>query len=369
MSDSKLTVEHRIFGAPLRYIQGAGAIHTVGKTARMVGTHALLIGDQLVLDLVGSTLAHSCHEAGIELTQILFTGEVTPAEIERLKAQPGIADTDVVLAAGGGKGIDIGKALANSIGAQVITVPTIASNDAPTSKIYVVYDENHRLLAVEHMNHNPFAVIVDTDLIARAPRVLLLAGIGDAISKKFEVAQCFNAKGKNIYGGLGTAAANALASTCYELIREHSVSALHAVDTKKTNLALESLVEATVLLSGLCFENGGLSIAHAMTRGLSAVRETAHALHGLQVAYGLLVQFILEERSDDFISDMVAFYKETGLPRSLQELGLPHTPTDDEIQKIAELTMTAPHVRNFPTTLTSTDLMKAIQSVQTQYIN
>jgi len=187
---------HRIFGAPLRYIQGPGALREAGPTAAAIGSHALLVGDAFVLDMVGPSVTESCRQAGTVVTPLLFAGEITPAEIDRLVAAARPLQAHVVIAAGGGKGIDVGKAVAHHLQVPVITAPTIASNDAPTSKIYVVYDEQHRLLKVEHMPGNPHAVIVDTALIARAPRKLLLAGIGDAISKNSRWCSAMRRRGR-----------------------------------------------------------------------------------------------------------------------------------------------------------------------------
>ena len=364
MPTGRQQAAHRIFGAPLRYIQGPGALREVGPTAAAIGSHALLVGDALVLEMIGPTVTESGRQAGATVTPLLFSGEITPAEIDRLVAQARPLQAQVVMAAGGGKGIDAGKALAHRLKLPVITVPTIASNDAPTSKIYVVYDEQHRLLKVEHMPVNPHAVIVDTALIARAPRPLLLAGIGDAISKKFEVAQCHAAQGQNIFGGLGTRAALALADLCFETLLMHAEGALAALERQSPDDSLEAIVEACVLLSGLCFENGGLSVAHSMTRGLSALPATAHALHGLQVAYGTMVQWQLEGRSPAFMDEMRAFYRRVGLPMNLQQLGLPRAPTEVDIDTLATLTLTAPHMRHFGRPLTAQDLSQAIQAVE-----
>ena len=354
----------RIFGAPLRYIQGPGALSETGPMAAALGPHALLVGDAFVLDMVGPAVTGSCQPAGVQVTPLLFAGEITPAEIERLVAAARVLPADVVIAAGGGKGIDAGKAVAHHLRVPVITLPTIASNDAPTSKIYVVYDEQHRLLKVEHMPCNPHAVIVDTALIARAPRKLLLAGIGDAISKKFEVAQCHAAQGPNIFGGLGTRAALALADLCFETLLAHADGALAALERQSPDDSLEAIVEASVLLSGLCFENGGLSIAHSMTRGLSALPGTANELHGLQVAYGTMVQWHLENRPPSFMAEMRVFYRRIGLPLNLQQLGLPRAPTDVDIDTLATLTLTAPHMRNFDRVLTAQNLAQAIQVLE-----
>ena len=57
---------------------------------------------------------------------------------------------------------------------------------------------------------------------------------------------------------------------------------------------LEALVEAVVLLSGMGFENGGLSLAHSLTRGLMRARGARDALHGQHVAWATLVQRVAE---------------------------------------------------------------------------
>lgn len=357
----------RIFGAPLRYIQGPGALDGVGDQVALIGKRALLVADRLVLNLIQDRVRLSCDAAGVGLDTLEFRGEVTPEEIERLSELAREARPSAVIAAGGGKGIDIGKALARALGSRVISVPTVASNDAPTSKIFVVYDDTHRMLSVEHMAHNPAAVIVDTALIAKAPRRLLLAGIGDALSKKFEVERCAEAGGPNIYGGRSTLAARALSDLCYTVLRAQSEGALAALAQQQPDDAFEHCVEATVLLSGMCFENGGLSIAHAMTRGLTAVRGARESLHGLQVAYGLLVQLVLERRDEAFVNELLTFYRRIGLPTSLESLGVSQ-PTEDEIQRIAGLTMSAPHVRNFPRDLDAAQIATAVRNVEARSV-
>ena len=264
MGTGTAATPHRIFGAPLRYIQGPGALQQTGPMAATLGSHVLLVGDAFVLDMVGEVVQRSGQQAGVTITPVLFGGEITPAEIERLVTTARAHAAHGVMAAGGGKGIDAGKALAHHLQVPVITLPTIASNDAPTSKIYVVYDEQHRLLKVEHMAHNPHAVIVDTALIAKAPRQLLLAGIGDAISKKFEVAQCHAAQGQNIFGGLGTRAALAMADVCFDMLLQHAddVGCLGQEPPpalRRTHTALQPMRMITASIAA-----AGIVVSHAM---------------------------------------------------------------------------------------------------------
>jgi glycerol dehydrogenase len=292
-----------------------------------------------------------------------FSGEIIPEEVARLADRAAALGPDVIIGCGGGKGIDAGKGVAHTLGLRAVTIPTAASNDAPTSKNYVLYDREHRLLRVEHMPANPELVIVDTSVIVRAPVPMFTAGIGDAVVKKFEVAQVVGARGPNMFGASACRAAVALADLCYETLRAHAVPALAAVREQRVTEDVERVVEATVLHSGLGFESGGLSISHAMTRGLSAVRGAKDAFHGHQVAYALLVQLVLEGRDDAFLADIEGFYRQTGLPVCLADLGLPDA-TDAEIGAIAEGTMTAPHVRNFQRPLDAGQIAAAVLTVE-----
>lgn len=353
----------RVFGSPSRYVQGAGALEEMGPYLAALGRRAVLVADRPVLDLIEQRVAAVCRGAGIECVALEFSGEITPHEVAQLTEVARDLRPDFVIGAGGGKGIDAGKGVAHGIGVPVATLPTAASNDAPTSKLYVLYDDNHRVLRVEHMSANPVLVVVDTAIVAAAPARLFTAGIGDAIVKKFEVAQCIGAGGLNLFGAHATRTAQALADLCYDTLRAHAPAALRAVKQRRVSEDVESAVEATVLHSGLGFESGGLSISHAMTRGLSAVRGARDALHGFQVAYGLLVQLTLEGRSSAFIEDVAAFYRDTDLPCSLRDLGMPEA-TAAEIEAIAQGTMTAHYIKNFQRPLTAEDVAAAVRAVE-----
>lgn len=351
-----------IFGSPRRYLQGPDAIARLGEEIARIGKSAVLVADAHVLGLVGAKAKASCEAAGVALTEITFGGEITHAEVERMAGLCGKNPPEVVIAAGGGKTIDAGKFLSGKIKAKLATMPTVASNDSPTSHIIVVYDENHKLTGVEKLSANPDFVLVDTAIIAKAPAILLAAGIGDAIVKRFEVEQCVGAKGNNVFGGRSPRTALALAHACYGTVRADSVAALAAVARGEPDEALERLVEASVLMSGLAFESGGLSVCHAMTRGLSAVPGPASALHGHQVAYGLLVQLELEKRDQAFIADIRGFFAQVGLPLSLADLGF--TGGTAEIATIAELTAQAAHMKHFSRPISAADLVVAIETVE-----
>lgn len=246
----------------------------------------------------------------------------------------------------------------------IIIVPTIASNDSPTSHLIVVYDDQHHLSEVLKLPRNPDVVLVDTSVIANAPSRFIVAGIGDAIAKKFEAEQCALTGAYNFFGGLPTRTALTLCNSCYETIREFGVGAVRAVKQDKVDESLENTVEAAVLLSGLGFENGGLALAHSLTRGLSAQPDAAGALHGEIVAWGLLVQLIAEGRKEPFIDDMITFYQQIGLPTSLSDLGI-NMPNPQAVIEIANTThRESPYVVNMAKPLTANRLVECIKSLE-----
>ncbi|MDW9246447.1 iron-containing alcohol dehydrogenase family protein [Burkholderia cepacia] len=185
-----------IFGSPGRYIQGDGLLDDIGQYIRDCSERALVLCDSFVKEQFGSRIAASCAAHEIDVHWLAFSGELTDRKVRELEHAAQSFDYGVVVAIGGGKTLDAGKALVDAAHCALITVPTVASNDSPTSKNYVVYDDDHQLAAVRHLPRSATYVLVDTTLIAQAPTHFLLAGIGDAISKYFEAEQCLNSGGK-----------------------------------------------------------------------------------------------------------------------------------------------------------------------------
>jgi glycerol dehydrogenase len=175
---------------------------------------------------------------------------------------------------------------------------------------------------------NPDLVLVDTQVIAQAPPRLLTAGMGDALVTWFEARTCVAGAVRNMRGGGSTASALALAELCYRTLLADGAAALHAVTTRAVTPALERLVEANTLLSGLGFESSGLAAAHAVHNGLTAAPETHDFFHGEKVAFGLLVQLVLEGAPRATVEEVLGFSSEVGLPITLAGIGLGDIPRE-----------------------------------------
>lgn len=355
----------RTFGAVHRYYQGPGAIGLLGQICKPLGKHPLLVCDALVYELIRDTASASCAKHGMTLQWVEASREVTRAAVNQLldDIRNMSTDIDIVIAAGGGKGVDTGKAISHALGVRLVVVPTAASNDGPCSKAFVFYDDQHRMDAVEQLERNPDAVVADTRLLIQAPRALLVSGIGDALCKLYEGEQVRAAEGLNLYGGVSTIAALELARACDRVIRQDAEEGLSALLSGEPTPAFERLVEALILLSGLAFENSGLSIAHSMTRGLPLIPGVHSTLHGQHVAYGLLVQMLLEDRPLDFMHEQLAFHRRIGLATCLTDLGAEQT-DDAAIHNVALGTMSSPHIGNFQTALDEHIIAKAMQQLE-----
>jgi glycerol dehydrogenase len=334
----------RVFGAPHRYVQGPDALAQLGELIGVYGSKPLVVVDEFVARLLRQDVMSGLGPLAEAAQFIVFQGECTSDEISRIA---GLAHgCDVVVGVGGGKTIDTAKGVSILLGARVAIVPTVASNDSPTSRLAVLYTDQHVLSEVRLMATNPDLVLVDTAIIARAPRRFFVAGIGDALSKKFEAAQCFAVQGPNFYKAQAPYLAQVLGDACYATIRAHAQNALLALDQQTPDEAFERVVEATILLSGLAFESGGLSMAHSILRGFSAIESLNRALHGEQVAFGLLVQLVLEGRSEADIEELLDFYVRIGLPRNLAMLGHEGAAADIAPEIARHTWATAPYVRH-----------------------
>jgi len=331
MSDNGGRPLAAVFASPGKYIQGAGAVGRIGEVLENLGSaRPLVLGDPIVDEIMGGTL-----EGISGATRVEFGGECSPEEIDRVAAAASENDADAVVGIGGGKTIDAAKAVAHPAGLPLVVVPTIASTDAPTSSLSVVYDEEGAFKEYRFFGRNPDAVVVDTAVIAGAPVRFLVAGIGDGLSTYFEADASSRTRKATMAGGAPTLAALSIARLCYDTLLEHGLAARLAVEKQAVTPSVEKVVEANTLLSGLGFESGGLGAAHSIHNGLTALEGTHHYWHGEKVAFGVIAMIMLEERPAEVLAEVVDFCLEVGLPVTLEDIGLDDVSRED-LQKVAE---------------------------------
>jgi glycerol dehydrogenase len=322
--------------APGRYVQGAGALDEAGKFITPLGKNILVVLDTTVQGLVGERLRASLEASGATMTLFVFSGECSHNQVNLGVEKAREVDANVVVGAGGGKAIDLAKAVAAAIGARMVSLPTIASNDAPTSAATVYYTDDGVLDGWDVWARNPDVVLVDTAIIAGAPIRWLVSGIGDALATWFEAEAAFKGRRPAFSGGIPTMTAMALARLCYDTLMEYGLEAKQDAENHVVTPALEKVIEANTLLSGLGWESGGLATAHTLGNGLTILECTHPYSHGEKVSFGLATQLCL----DDDISpaereEVIDFMIAIGLPVTFEEIGMGKL-TKDEIRDAAE---------------------------------
>jgi glycerol dehydrogenase len=323
-----------VFAAPSRYVQGPGVAATLGDemTRLRLGGPVLILAGASAVRQLGAIWEQSLERAGFAPAIHPFGGECSRREIAAVVDVARRLAARTIVGAGGGKAIDTARAVAAELDLDIISLPTIASTDAPTSAISIVYSDAGVVEEVRLHPRNPALVLVDTDVILAAPERYLVAGMGDALSTWFEAQACARSGALNSRGGTPTRAALALAELCRKTLRADSALALAAhragqLDGAGTldggaRGAFERIVEANTLLSGLGFESAGLAAAHGIHNGLTVAPGCHAALHGEKVAFGTLAQLFLEDAPAGEIDEVLAFCRSVGLPVTLRQIGL-----------------------------------------------
>jgi len=310
----------KILIAPARYVQGPGVIANIGEQTALLGDHALVIGGKTSLSVTRDAVERSMTAQKINVSFELFGGECSAREIERLQGVATACGANVIVGVGGGKAIDASKAVAYHLRLPLTVVPTIAATDAPCSALSVIYTDHGIFESYLVLPRNPNLVLVDTAIIARSPVRLLVSGMGDALATWFEAEACRQSSAPNLPGGYSTTTALSLARLCYDILIEYGYAAKLAAEKGVPSAALEKVVEANTLLSGIGFESSGLACAHAVHDGLTVLEETHAMYHGEKVAFGTLTQLVMENRPRAEIEEVLSFCREVGLPMTLADI-------------------------------------------------
>jgi glycerol dehydrogenase len=308
----------QVLAAPSRYIQGDGVLAQLGRYLPVVPSRrtAILIsaGGQR---REGARIKAGLDAAGIESVFVTFGGECSISEIERATAAVHAS----------GVAIDSLTAIG---GVPMISCPSLASNDAPCSAISVIYTPDGVTEGVEFFPRNPELVIVDTRIVAEAPVRYLVSGMGDAMATWYEARTCIeNPAARNVLLARPTLAAAALGELCAKTLYANGVAAVEAVRRREVTDALNYVVEANTLLSGIGFESAGVAAAHAVAQGLTVLQRLhANYLHGEMVAAGLMTHLVLEKCHEE-AARLAEFCCAVGLPAHLGHVSLDASQKDD----------------------------------------
>ena len=356
------------FASPSTYVLGKDLLKTASKYIKPFGDHGILLTDDIVWGLVGKRFYTYLTDDGLKIEHVQFGGESSPEEIDRIKAIAAENDAQFIISLGGGKTNDTAKAVGEQLKIPIVITPTLASNDSPCTRLSVIYSENGSFLKYMFYDKNPDLVLVDTSVIAGAPVKFLVDGIADALSTNVEAQTVRRARQTTLLplNTQQTQAGLALAEKCESLLFRYAEQAVAAAGDHTVTPALDHIVEANILLSGVGAESSGLAAAHSFQNGLTALSGDVHKMsHGQKVAYGTLLNLVLEGASDERLIKFLTFEHHFGLPTTLKDLHLENA-TDDDLHKVAELTtQKGETIHNMGFNVTADDVFNGIKAVDT----
>ncbi|MEA4853797.1 MAG: iron-containing alcohol dehydrogenase family protein [Christensenella sp.] len=227
-------------------------------------------------------------------------------------------DLDVVIAMGGGKVLDVGKYASTMSKRPFISIPTSMSHDGVASPMAVLKCDHGEVRTL--MAEIPSYIIMDMEIISKAPRKMILAGLGDLISNITALQDWETA----------VAAGKAQMDDFAYIISGTAVRAI----LQYTNPSLDDIAFLTQLAESLVLSGLAMNITGNTRPSSGAEHLISHAIdsmgkgtfHGLQAGMAsVLVEYLY---GGDYKA-IRAFLKRFGIPSSFEELGLSY---DDYLQ-------------------------------------
>ncbi len=247
----------------------------------------------------------------------------------------------VIIGLGGGKVLDTAKYAAFISEAVYISLPSTLSNDSLASPFAVLEMENGGRMTLPCKI--PTGILVDTKVIAAAPKSQMLSGIGDTIGKytavyDWQLAAKAEKKPVDDF-------AYSIAWMCYD-------SVAHCDETNLDSPELVRILSRALVMGGLAMEIAGSSkpssgSEHLFCHAIEEYYPQLRISHGTGVALGCVGAAIFQGRDEKKIIDVC---KKFGLDLNPATYGI-----DKDI--FADLWMRAPQTRpDRVTILSSTEL-------------
>lgn len=325
-----------------RYLQQPGALGLLGSEVAKLGRKCLVLGGPTAISLAGDATLASLGDAGVACVVRECPGYPTYEAARDLADDVALNGCEVVVGVGGGRAMDLAKAVASTAQTPVIEVPTSVATCAAYTPLSVMYTSEGAAIGCWRFVREVDAVIVDEDLLPTQPGRLVAAGMLDAMAKTYEIAN-----GAPTYPAdsddLPRACAYAYACANNRMLERYGRAAFEDAEASRPSEDLSKVAFVNILLTGVvsALTRGfhQTALAHKLYDGIRThyTLECAKWLHGELVAIGLLMQSSYNNDCDGtryLRSAMV----EMGMPTSLADVGI--QPGSEQFERLRE------HVRH-----------------------
>ncbi|NPA24124.1 MAG: iron-containing alcohol dehydrogenase [Crenarchaeota archaeon] len=307
-----------IFEVPSKVFFGPRAISNV---AQVLGS----CNYRKILFLTGRVHSRKYAENVVESVDKMFDVEIVDhgdvVDVLNLYEKYRNRNVDVIVGIGGGKVIDVAKALAYLLEAPVVSVPTTASHDGISSPYvaYLLQLDLSEKLGVKRVYKVPKAILADTSIIKSAPRRYLLAGIGEILGKIVAVKDWELAS--RVKGEEFSEFAAKLSLSSYEIV-VRNIEKLKIHNEESVRLVVKALIGCGVAMAIAGSSRPCSGSEHMFCHALDLLareRTFDPPLHGEVVALGALMMSYLHGLKWRKLRNIM---RTLGLPVTARELGL-----------------------------------------------
>jgi len=267
----------------------------------------LIVCDTNTLEIAGNKVIEYLEAGSHPMHKI----EIKGANIEELERVESFSDDiDFLVGLGGGRPIDIAKQAGFNKNIPFISIPTAASHDGFGSARASIRRDGRKtsMQAIP-----PIAVVADTEIISKAPKRLLGAGVGDIISNQTAVLDWRLAGQKADYSEY----AAALSEMAAELV-ENDIAKVASGEEEGVRLVVKALISSGVAMSIAGTSRPASGGEHKFSHWLDSNCDSP-ALHGEQCGLGSIVTMYLHGGDWKRIRDTL---KAVNAPINSKELGI-----------------------------------------------
>jgi len=347
--------------APQRIIRAERSLFQLEPLIKQYGQRPLVVGGDQSLAVIQPYL--QALSSAVDIAIANYGQDCSVVSLQGLQQAVVNHQTDVIIGVGGGKALDAAKLLAHQNQCPVITIPTSGATCAAWTALSNVYSEAGAFEYDVGLPCCPDLLILDYEVVKTAPQRTLVAGIGDALAKWYEASVSSGHSQETL-----TIAAVQQARVLRDILFQKSAAAIAQPGSHEW----QQVVDATILMAGVVGGLGGAQCrtvaAHAVHNGLTHLSPHRSSLHGEKVAYGILVQLRLEEllQQNHLATtaryQLLKFYGEIGLPRTLADLEMDEVPLR-QLQTAAQVACRPDSdLHHLPFTVTPDQLMAAMVS-------
>jgi len=280
-------------------------------------------------------------------------------------------NNDSLIAAGGGKVLDSGKYIAESLNIPCITVPLSASTCAGWTALSNIYTKDGQFIKDISLGSCPKILVYDHKFIQTAPSRTLASGIADALAKWYES----SITSSSIDDGLVQQAIQISRVLRDQLLIEGGKTNNRQFEN---NPSWQNTVEACGLTAGLVGGIGGekcrTAAAHAIHNAITQIITPNKFLHGEIVGVGLLLQLRLEEMkinnklADQSIKQLFVLMKQLNLPTTIAQLGI-DVFKNQNLKNIVDFTFRdESEIHYLPFEISKEDIVEVITNFEKQKI-